>query len=208
MEQHRAKLVAMPDKFFDMLMYIPHLVTDKSGRSTHIQVGSVQHPQMFLSSTHSPDHLVQAMSPWLNATQQGMWPRQLPEAEETSCLGWLLFLAPEFDLKALRRKIQKATGVEVGMRFHLIHKGKSGHTHKTAPSIKSIHVEVDQTTQPSLCTCIANMYSCHMMEFPLGIIMCIVPEIHLASTPVERTKVDRLLALQEHFLAQTELHQV
>jgi len=58
---------------------------------------------MFLGSMLSLDHLVQAMGSWLIETKQGMWPRQI--AETTICLGWLLFSSPEYNLRAIQRKI-------------------------------------------------------------------------------------------------------
>jgi len=80
----------------------------------------MQHPFMFLSSLVLPAHLVNKMGPWLQITKQGMWPRQLPLAEETICLGWLLYSAPEYDLLALSQRIKKDTGGNVALSFQII----------------------------------------------------------------------------------------
>jgi len=51
--------------------------------------------------------------------------------------------------------------------------------------IKAIHLQVDQTTQASLCMSIANMYLGQATKFLLGIAICMVPELHLASMQEE-----------------------
>jgi len=61
------------------------------------------------------------MGPWLHATKQGMWPQQLPLAEEMICLGWILYSAPEYDLPALSQQIKEETGGDVALRFWIIH---------------------------------------------------------------------------------------
>jgi len=60
------------------------------------------------------------MGPWLQATKQGMWPCQLPLVKQPLCIGWLLYLAPKYNLGELCWQIKQITGVEVALFFHRI----------------------------------------------------------------------------------------
>jgi len=71
--------------------------------------------------------------------------------------------------------------VEVGMQFHSINNGKPQNTLNKMARTKAIHLEVDQTMPVYLRRHIANIYSGQEASFPLGIAMCMVPELHLAS---------------------------
>jgi len=64
-EYYSAKSVTKLDKFFDILTYVPHLVSLKPGWSKYLQAGQVCHPQIFLSSMLKPVNLVKKMSTWL-----------------------------------------------------------------------------------------------------------------------------------------------
>jgi len=52
-----------------------------------------------------------------------MWPSQLQEAEEMTCLGWLLFSMDEMDKEALCNEIWQMTGVQVALQFQAIDDG-------------------------------------------------------------------------------------
>jgi len=71
----------------------------------------------------NPDTVVEDISWWLKSTTQGMWPAQLQDAEETTCLGWLLFSTNKTDKEALRKEIWQMTGVQVAIRFRAIDDG-------------------------------------------------------------------------------------
>jgi len=60
-----------------------------------------------------PTTVVDNISWWLQSTKQGMWPSHLQDAEDTTCLGWLLFSTNEIDKEALRKEIWQMTGVQV-----------------------------------------------------------------------------------------------
>jgi len=68
-----------------------------------------------------------------------------PMVKQTKCLGWLLFLAPEYDLAKLCKSIYQATAVHVALCFWSFSsdspekRGSMG-----VPQIKAIHLEVDQ----------------------------------------------------------------
>jgi len=98
-----------PSNFFDLSIYAPHLM------SFEWMTGSTRHSSLFLGSSIPPEILDKKLNPWLRATKQGLWPRQLPLVEQTTCVGWLLFLAPEYNLEELNRTILMATGVEVAL---------------------------------------------------------------------------------------------
>jgi len=112
-EHQSTKSITTSVNFFDIPTYIPQLLAGTIGKSISFQMGHVHHLQIFLRSMYHPDHLAKEMGPWLTETKQGMWQRQIPLAEITICLGWLLFSTPEYNIRALQRKIQQVTGVEV-----------------------------------------------------------------------------------------------
>jgi len=153
-----------------------------------------------MGSLASPTQLVAAMGPWLCTTKQGLWLRQIPLAEQTLCIGWLLFSAPEYDLDDIRRTIKQATGVEVALRFRIINDGLPRHTIRTGPRIKAIHMEVEKETSSNKCKSIANLYSSTAQIFPLGIKMRLVPEINSLTNPDAHAQAVQLQALQAKFL--------
>ena len=101
-ENPAIELASAPHDFFNLETYAPRLVCQQAGWKSRAQSGSTRHPYLFMGSSVPPPHLVAAMGPWLCATKQGLWPRQIPLAEQTLCIGWLLFSAPEYDLDDIR----------------------------------------------------------------------------------------------------------
>jgi len=101
--------------FFDLHTYVPRLASTKASLRSRFELGNTRHPYLFLRSSVQPATLVDKMGPWLRATKQGMWPRQLPLVEQTKCIGWLLYSAPEYDLDELRRLLKHLTGVDVAL---------------------------------------------------------------------------------------------
>jgi len=87
--------------------------------------------------------LITKMGPWLQATKQGMWLRQLPLVEQPLCIGWLLYSAPEYNLGDLCWQIKQITGVEVALRFHCIKDSIQANKEQVRPGIKAIHMEVN-----------------------------------------------------------------
>jgi len=61
------------------------------------QAYSMHHTCMFLGMSLSAPQLLKQIGPWLHVSHQGLWPRQIPRAEQTKCLGWLLYSAPEYN---------------------------------------------------------------------------------------------------------------
>ncbi len=79
--------------FFNLAIYAPRLTGQQASRT--------QHPYLFLQSSVAPTLLVDSLGTWFRETKQGMWPQQLVLAEQTKCLGWLLYSAPEYHLEEL-----------------------------------------------------------------------------------------------------------
>jgi len=95
-----------------------NIPTNSPGFASFKQLDNpTHHPFVFLAFSKPLAVLVQTLSPWLQATKQGLWPYQLPLVEQTSCLGWFLFSAPEYHLDELRRTILTTTGVKVALRY-------------------------------------------------------------------------------------------
>jgi len=103
----------------------------------------------------APALSVDSLGTWLRETKQGMWPRQLTLTEQTKCLGWLLYSAPEYNLEELRQQIIGATGVEVALRYRIINDGQPIQTPRQAPRVKAIYIKVESTASKEMCQRIA-----------------------------------------------------
>jgi len=133
-----------------------------------------------------------------------MWPRQLTLTEQTKCLGWLLYSAPEYNLEELRQQIIGATGVEVALWYRIINDGQTIQTRpRRVPRVKAIHIEVEKTAPMESCQRIAQLYSSQATTFPLGIKMRLVPEITITSYPACHTNAIKLQSQQAQFLSHT-----
>jgi len=133
-----------------------------------------------------------------------MWIRQLPHAEQTTCIGWLLYSAPEYNLSLLRQQIHKDSGIEVALRFRSI--SDDGSSQADCPTLctKAIHLEVDSGTLPSQLKHLKSVYATEAKTFPLGIKMRLVSACRTGTTNVQHTKVGQLIRLQARFLKYTE----
>jgi len=78
------------------------MACQQEGWQASMALGCMRYAYIFLDSSIKPIQLVAAIQPWLWATKQGMWPRQIQAAKQTTCMGWLLFLAAEYDMGDLR----------------------------------------------------------------------------------------------------------
>jgi len=67
--------------------------------------GGTCHPHIFFGFFEPPSKSFANIGWWLKATDQGMWERPLQTAEESVCLGWLLYLANKYAKEALCREI-------------------------------------------------------------------------------------------------------
>jgi len=55
----------IPDSFFDLHTYVPRLASQEAHWTTRMELGRTRHPYFFLSSSISPEELVNKMGPWL-----------------------------------------------------------------------------------------------------------------------------------------------
>jgi len=124
-----------------------------------------------------------------------MWIQQLPLAEQMVCLGWLLFLVPEYDGSKLWSIIQEFLGEEVALCYHSIQKGTNGSLAYDITTVKAIHMEVGKNLLPTQCQQITSMYSSSVQTFPLDIKMCLVPKF--SAMPKSNTPA-RALMLMDH----------
>jgi len=85
--------------------------------------GGMMYPKILLGMSHKPETVVEDIGWWLRSTLQGIWLAQLQDAEETTCLGWLLFSMDEMDKEALRKEIWQMTGGQVVLQFRVIDDG-------------------------------------------------------------------------------------
>jgi len=141
-----------------------------------------------------------------------MWLTDLQSAKETTCAGWLLFSAGDYDQEALSKKIWEFTGVQVAVRFWAIKDGKNQDT-KTKPDlnaskpplpIKALHIEIDKVNQVISRGRIEALYLLKATTFPLGIKMRFVQDYCLLTNSQAKAKAECLKAHQEHFLNQME----
>jgi len=145
--------------FFDLHTYVPHLTCQQDGWKASRELGHTRHPYIFLKYLVNPSQLMAGIGPWLRETKQGMWPQQLQEAEQTTCIGWLLFSTSEYDMREIRRIIKETMVEEVALRFCSIHNKVGANTVCLTSQTKAIHIEVDNATLLAQCQCIATMYS-------------------------------------------------
>jgi len=196
------------NSFFNLQTYVPHLASMEASWTTRIELGQTHHPFLFLSSLISPEELVNKMGPWLRDTKQGLWPRQLPLTEQTKCLGWLLYSAPEYHLSALRQQIKQATGTEVALCFRTISDGSPAHADHTRPRTKAIHMEVDGHILPKEQQRVESLYSSTAWTFPLGIKMRLIPELGPTVTSTTHGQVFQMTNRQACFLAYTKTSRI
>jgi len=78
------------------------------------------HIQVLMGSEEPLSIIMQTISWWMKSTSQGMWLTDLQFAKETTCTGWLLFLAGDYDQEALSREIWEFTGIQVAICFRAI----------------------------------------------------------------------------------------
>jgi len=163
------------------------------------------HPFLFLRSLVAPSQLVDQLGPWLRATGQGMWVRQLPLAEQTKFIGWLLYSVPEYNLDSLHRQIKQDTRLDVELHFHHIVDAEASWADCTIPQTKVIHLEVNQGTPHLQLKSIKRVYSANARQFPLGINMQLVPPHSTGPNTDHDIKVGQLIKLQAQFLKYTEI---
>jgi len=108
--------------------------------------------------------------------------------------GWLLYSTPEYNLPALSQQIKKDTGGDVALHFRIIHDSLSAHANRRKPHIKAIHLEVKQGISSQLLKRIESIYSLTARTSPLGIKMCLVPELHATTNPEVYDKAINLQA--------------
>jgi len=99
-----------------LLKFVHNLFLRMSGGDYHIQV--------LMGSQEDIETLMQTIGWWLKSTRQGMWVTNLQLPEDTTCAGWLLFLAGDYDWEALTQEIWNFTGVLVAVWFCVIDDGK------------------------------------------------------------------------------------
>jgi len=155
---------------------------------------------------------MQTIGWWLKSTFQGMWLTDLQSAKETTCAGWLLFFAGDYDREALSHEIWEFTGVQVANRFRVIEDGKKQEKNvkldpnapKPPLAIKALHVEIDKLNQAVNCSQIEQLYSSKATIFPLGIKMWFVCDFCLLTNSQAKAKAECLKVHQEQFLNQME----
>jgi len=190
--------------FFDLQIYVPGLASTNANLRTRLVLGDKRHPSILLRSSVRPSQVVEYLEPWLSATKQGMWICQLPLAEQTTCIGWLLYSAPEYNLSWLRQQLKQDTGIDVALRFRSILADRSGQVDCTTPCTKAIHLEVDSCTLPSQLKGLKKTYATDAKTFPLGIKMRLVPTCGTGNNQVFNTRVAQSIRLQARFLKYTE----
>jgi len=164
-------ITSIPQVFFDFHTYAPGLASLQVSLRSQLELGDMRHPSLFLRSLVPPTQLSETLEPWLIETNQHMWVCQLPLVEQTKCIGWLLYLAPEYNLNSRRWQIKQDTGIDVELCFSsIVDKGASWIDHIIPPT-KAIHLDVDHNTMPLQLKCLEKAYSAGAKLFLLGIKM-------------------------------------
>jgi len=74
--------------------------------------------------------------------------RQLSQAKQTKSIGWLLYSAPEYNIRDLQKQIKQETGIEVALHFHMIWDIRLTYAEQNKSPVKAIHLEVDHSISP------------------------------------------------------------
>jgi len=169
--------------------------------------GGTCYPQLFFGFMDKPSAIMENIGWWFKSTDQGMWPMTLQNAEDTTCLGWLLYSANEFDREALCREIWQFTGVAVSIRFREIDDGNGRSENREI--IKALHLDINKADPLEYKGRLEALYSSSATTFPLGIKMRLVRDLKLLTNIKAKEKARSLRATQGQFLQQTEtcIHQ-
>jgi len=77
------------------------------------------------------------------------------------------------------------------------------------PISKPFHLNINENASAQICQCQASIYSSAVTEFPLGIQMCLVPELWSSTTwNTHKTVTNLQSLLQASFLAETEMPKI
>jgi len=129
-----------------------------------------------------------------------MWLTDLQSAEETTCAGWLLFSAGNYNKEALMQEIWNFTGVQVTIHYRVIDDGKKVDKSKkpesqnspSPPPVKALHIDIDKVHQGMNRSRIKHLYSSSATVFPLGIKMRFVRDYHLLTNSQAKAKANCL----------------
>jgi len=141
-------ITSIPQVFFDFHTYTPGLASLQVSLRSQLELGDVRHPSLFLQSLVPPTQLSETLEPWMTETNQCMWVCQLPLVEQTKCISWLLYLAPEYNLNNLHWQIKQDMGIDVELRFCSIVDKAASRADCTITPTKAIHLDVDHNTCP------------------------------------------------------------
>jgi len=98
------------------------------------------------------------------------------EIKQTICMGWLLYLAEEFDSAALSKEIWYLTGVLVTLVYWEIDGSFPFQASSSNPQPMALHLEINRQSSDIDMKHIATLHSMASNTFPLGIKMHLVPE--------------------------------
>jgi len=184
----------------------PSLVSNIRSYAHHLFIrpgGGTYYPKFFVGLMEPPASIMANIGWWFKSTDQGMWQMDLQDAEETVCLGWLLYSADEFDRAALCREIWQFSGVSVALRFRDIDNGVAKDT-ANRTIVKALHLDINKADPPDSKKRIELMYASSVVNFPLGIKMRLVRDLKLLTNPKAKDKALSLRITQDQFLHQTE----
>jgi len=119
------------------------------------------------------------------------------ESNHTTCMGWLLYLAKEFDSAALCKEIWHLTGVSVALVYCAIDGIHPFKASSPNPQPTALHVEIPKQSSNIDQKRIANLYSSASNIFPLGLRMHLVPVYHALTNRHAKEMCQRLQAMQQ-----------
>jgi len=172
-----------------------------------MELGGMQHPYLFLSSSVQPATLINKLGPWLQKTKQGMWLASYPWSKKPYV--WDGFLTQLLNMiwgnsdgKSHRLR---------GSKWHsasAISKMAFGPKQHIPNPIQKQHMEVDNNTCLPQQASIQRIYASDARTFPLGIKMRLVPEQQALINLDAHNKAIQLQNHQANFLARTKTNQI
>jgi len=186
---------------------IPYLLSNMKKYSNKLFIkakGGTYYPQTIVGIMEPLTKIVENIGWWLQHTKQGMWQAPLQFTEDTTCLGWSLYLAKEYDQEALWKEIWAFMGVHIALWFWEVDNGilRKGENKPTWP--KALHIEIHMAEQSVSQKHIEKLYYSQATTFPLGIKMWQVRDYCLLTNTHVKAKAASLHINQQRFFQQME----
>jgi hypothetical protein len=167
----------------------------------------------YLGHNKEMSAIMEEIGYWLKEQSSGLWMRQL-QTDRTHLVGWALYSTNQMNELLLGAAIEVKTGVAVSIRWRMISTGQRGQipvneqvkalhlevawkdynkSVSRLQSVKALHLEVAWKDYNKSVSRLQSVYkSNNSNDLPLGIKLCIIPEMNQLTNTTTRRKAERL----------------